>query len=616
MRPSSLPSLKLPDKAVWIPFWFGKAGRMATDHTNWEFAAFFRNERDRSAPIQKRSISLVHHSLLALGQRVQGGSGRLLLPEGGARATEIELYVDFRQSHSRIVMRSDLVEPRVGSAPHRAISDPLYDAPLLLTQPGKECVAALIPCSVILQFFWASSRLKKLLLNGGFAEPGKTVFVPERTRYDGVGHVDLCLRQKMSDRDAPYIATLYTDPSAMHIAKQVALRLASFGHRGPVPLEVESPFAELMTLTCRADWMESVIPGLGQGAYYVRQILSTDYVPRWDHMVWTRENDGTKGAFDREDELKKPMDRGGRRLSSGPEIDTVPDSPPAADASDRDAELLLSQEQRFPGIMRQLREKLEKEHAEFENATTTLRGGGTREGSALEGTPTEPNDAGPIELIDPSEQLPPAAHDVPLPPDDDSEGYDPQLRAFDAEIRALGATVVLNGEVFNLDVDYLDPYLRSEYKAFTRFAVRLPSSEGRFPWIYRDKAQTIGKKGVCVRLTLRTQAAQQITRYLLEFERGLDGKQSSYLGLWQQTGSAKSRSDFEEEDIALVIRALVRKGNPAFGDRPGVGIVTRRFTHSNTGVAGLIARLFVATDPFDDSSRRGEPDSAVADVAQ
>ncbi len=611
MRVRRLPSLKsLPSGAVWIPFWFGKACRMATDRTNWEFTVYFRCEGNDSAPVEKRAISLVHHPLLAIGQRVEGGTGRLLLPVA-PRSREIEIRIDFRPRGSQLVMRSDLVKPRAGSAPSQVVNDPLYDAPLLLTAEGDGSDAALIPCSVILQFFWASTRLKKLLLNGGFAEPGKTIYVPERTRFDGLGHLNLCLRQKMSDRDAPYIASLYTDPWAMQIANKVALRLAAFGHGGPVALEVESPLALPMTLTCLADWMHAPLKGSGQGAYLIRQILSTDYIPPWDHLIWTRENDGKKGVLDNGDEAKKPMDRGGGRVGGGPEVESVVDAPPGGDSPDRDAELLMSQELRFPGIMSQIREKLEKAHAEYENASTTVRGGGSEEGSALDGTAIEPNEAGPIEIIDEADDLiqGPVA---PLPPITDAQGCDPQLVEFGNAILRLGTRITLGNHVYELDVKFMNPYEHTEHNAPTLFAVRRPPEDARYGWLFRDRALTMGKKGLCVRLTMRMQDGGGVTRYLLEFERDLDGTQTSYLGLWQQAGSDRSRSEFEGEDIARVIRALVRKSNPAFKDRPGPGIVTHLFRHSNTGVPGLVARLFRATDPF--ANGKGDNDSSGADA--
>ena len=605
--------LQLPADAMWQVVWFGSLTRMPTDRTTWAIHVFFKRfESDDASDLLPRVVSLAHMHLLPIGRCVEGTSNRL---RGVLRISQRQIrgehLLDLSSTNTSLITRSSLP-----SARGRSVSaSSQYDCNLLLVKPTANGPAALIPCAALFQLFWGvSSRIAGLVLTGKLEEPNRYMYDEARSSIDASGTVILILRQHMTDRDAPYLASLYAEPEALAAGRHIARQLAAETSRGSTSpmyrLEVTPPFARPMRLGGFCQTVPARATGLDHDVIFMSHVVSCDVRPAWNELIWGRENDGRPGKEGAIDD--KDIDRVTFAVADRSRVPIeLEDNAPGRHQESAPLEVLAPIQLKFPVIASLLREKLEKLNTSYTKVAVRVDPI-TGKRSAIDAKPATANDVVSADLTGGSE----------LPYDDDfrTEADDvtqihPRLAGFADTFGPSTQPVVIGSENAVVEVMFVHPYkpaLREKRPVF--FEVPRSIDDKRPAWMFRDPERRFRKRGLCVELILRREGAPSETRYVLDFEprttrRPGDGiteaeTQNGYLGAWPVL--PRSEAALTLRDLQEVINAVATRGNPRFLQQPAVGLATRSFRHvPDLLLERLVQRVFTATDQVAQSSSEG-----------
>lgn len=153
----------------------------------------------------------------------------------------------------------------------------------------------LIPCTTVLQTFWArSSNFLHMLLDSRFLDFDRYVINVEKSRLDTeTGQAHLWLRQWSIDADARFLATIAFDAEAIQRGREISARLhstvAEYGDQ-VVDRYVAAlpPYEKPMQLRAQ---VRSISTSVGE-MLFVQRILSSTYAPPFTELIFDRDNDG------------------------------------------------------------------------------------------------------------------------------------------------------------------------------------------------------------------------------------------------------------------------------------------------------------------------------------
>ena len=596
--------LKLPSDDMWQVVWFGSLTRIPTDRSTWAIHVFFKRfKSETESDLHIRIVSLAHMHLLPIGRCIEGTSNRL---RGVVRTSALQIraehLLDLSANNTSLIARSSLPSARGRSV--SAASE--YDCNLLLVKPTADCPGALIPCATLFQLFWGiSSRITRLVLTGQLEEPSRFMYDEARSSIDADGTVILILRQHMTDRDAPYLASLYAEPEALaagqHIARQLAAE-TSRGSANPVHrLEVVPPFARPMRLEGYCQSVTAKATGLEHDVIFMSHVVTCDVRPAWNELIWGRDNDGRpgkEGSIDDKDIDRVTVAVGDRSRVT---IDLEDDAPSRHHES-APLEILAPIQLKFPVIDGLLREKLEKLNTSYRKVAVQVHPITGRR-SAIDAKPATANELSSAELVGGS-GLP--YDDGFRVESDDVARLHPRLDYFAETFKPLSRLVVFGREDFTVDITFVHPYKPAVREPEPLFFEVPRSIDGKSPaWLFRDAERRLRKRALCVELVLRRDGFVSEARYVFDFEprstRSRSGEigqpdtPNGYLAAWSTAPRPETLPTLS--DLQAVIDAVAMHGNPRLVQRPAPGIATRTFRHLvDLPFERLVQRVFAATD--------------------
>lgn len=602
--------ISLPAENVWQVYWYGALTPMPTGRSGWGIHTYFRQiagvDPSMASQVIRLEVSLAHMHLLPIGRCVAGTTSSLLGIQPLTDRTERATYlVDLSAENTYFVARSDLRRGRVGGA-HQ--DDPRYDGMLIRVGATANTPEVIIPCASLFQYFWgASSRIAKLVTSGRIALVNRYICSEEQSGMDDQGLFTLRLRQGMANDDARYLATLLAEPYALEMGCQVAPTLARYEENRSIGkvtrLEVAPPFARPLRLTgfFNSGWSDSGAPIL-----YLTHIVSSDLVPAWKSLEYSRENDSGKGLTDDGSE-KLVIDRPTFPKSGIPadyeEID-VEEVAAQGGREKTDLPLLPNYMDRFPDMASLPASELDKETARYQRpekapyVKTTVGPYSAIEGIATTGesmvsaelTGSDSDVFGSNTEAETLASIQPAVHEL--------------LADFAEFFAKLPATCVIAGRQLDVSVTFVDPYVPSRQASnCIYFSVPRRVNEEVLAWLYKDPDLKLRKFGMCAKLDISVDGARAETRYVLDFEprhpRRKVGSESThetrngFLVVWFD---GVDQGVAAADHLRRTIASVALKGNPKLHKRPAQGVASCSFRHYDYDHQGLLRKILDASD--------------------